>query len=333
MSAEESTGVLLTEAFLELYGGRLEGALDELGSHRLLVVREGERLSDDELAAVDIAFFSRDSYVAGTPTMFEAITRSARLRWLHVFHAGVNGPRYQGLLERGVTLTTSSGSHAEPIAQTAMLALLWFARGFGHWQQAQRERRWARVVTPDEPRDLRGQTLVVIGAGAIGGHAGRIAQALGLHVVGVRRSPRRSDDHVDELHPPSALPELLPRADWLLLSCPLTEQTRGMIDETALALLPGHAHVLNVSRGAVIDEPALIRALEQGRLAGAYLDVFEQEPLPADSPLWDMPGVLITPHNSAVSSGNDDRAVEIFLDNLVRWHAGRSLTNHVTAIE
>jgi phosphoglycerate dehydrogenase-like enzyme len=129
------------------------------------------------------------------------------------------------------------------------------------------------------------------------------------------------------------LHELLPRADWLLLSCPLTEDTRGLVDETALALLPSHAHVLNVSRGAVIDERALIRALEQRQIAGAYLDVFEQEPLPADSPLWDMPGVLMTPHNSAVSSGNDDRVVEIFLDNLGLWHAGQPLINHVTTIE
>lgn len=333
MPALESTGVLVTDAFLEVYGQRLDDALRALGPHRLLIVREGERLSDDELAAVDIAFFSRDSYVAGTPTLFEAIADSPNLGWLHVFHAGVNGIRYQALLDRGVSLTTSSGSHAEPIAQTAMLAMLWFARRFGHWQEAQRDRRWARVVAPDEPRDLCGQTLVVVGVGAIGGHVSRMAQAFGVHVLGVRRSPRRADDQVDELHPPSALPELLPRADWLLLACPLTEETRGLIDETALALLPSHAHVLNVSRGAVIDEPALIRALDHGQLAGAYLDVFEQEPLPADSPLWDMPGVVITPHNSAVSSGNDDRVVDIFLDNLVRWHDGKPLTNHITAIE
>ena len=333
MSGGEPTSVLVTEAFHAQYGQRLEQAMREHGPNQLLVLRDGEDLDEDQLASVELAFFSRDSYVAGSKRFFRALDRTDNLRWLHVFHAGMNGSRYQALLNRGVTLTSSAGSHAEPIAQTAMAALLWFARPFGHWQQARQERRWARIVMPNEPRDLRGQTLLVFGVGAIGGHACRIGQALGLHVVGVRRSPLRPDDALDELHPPAALDELLPRADWLLLSCSLTEQTRGLIGEAALTRLPNHARVLNVSRGAVVDEQALIAALERQEIAGAYLDVFEEEPLPQESPLWDMPEVLITPHNSSVSGGNDDRVVDIFLDNFARRRRGEPLINHVTTIE
>jgi phosphoglycerate dehydrogenase-like enzyme len=138
-------------------------------------------------------------------------------------------------------------------------------------------------------------------------------------------------DPVDELHHPAALAELLPRADWLALACPLTDETRNMIDTRALALLPRGARILNVARGEVIDEPALIEALRGGQVGGAYLDVFQIEPLPAESPLWDLPNVIITPHNSAASAGNDGRAAAIFLRNLRHWAHGEPLVNEVKA--
>lgn len=333
MSGSKPPSVMVTKTFFEHYGRRVESIMGEHNSDQIVVISDEEEINYEQLASVEVAVFSRDSFIKDSGHFFQTIDRAENLRWLHVFHAGVNGSRYQALLDRGITLTSSAGSHAEPIAQTAMAALLWFARPFAHWQQAQQERNWDRIITPNEPRDLRGQTIVVFGVGAIGRHACRIAQALGLYVIGVRRSPLRPDDEVDELHPPSSLNDLLPRADWLLLSCSLTEQTRGLIDEAALDRLPNHAHLLNVSRGAVVDEEELIVALQRNDIAGAYLDVFEQEPLSDDSVLWGMPQVLLTPHNSSVSNGNDDRVVDIFLENFVRYQRGDALVNHVTEIE
>ena len=333
MSRSKPNSVMVTKTFFEHYGRRVEAIMGEHDSDQIVLISDEEEINDHQLASVEIAVFSRDSFIKGSEHFFQTINRAENLRWLHVFHAGVNGSRYQALLDRGITLTSSAGSHAEPIAQTAMAALLWFARPFAHWQQAKQERRWARIITPNEPRDLRGQTLVVFGVGAIGRHACRIAKALGLHVIGVRRSPLQPEDEVDELHHPSAINDLLPRADWLMLSCALTEQTRGLIDEVALDRLPNHAYLLNVSRGAVVDEEALILALQRNAIAGAYLDVFQQEPLSDNSPLWDMPQVLLTPHNSSVSNGNDDRVVDIFLENFVRRQRGEKLVNHVVQIE
>ena len=132
---------------------------------------------------------------------------------------------------------------------------------------------------------------------------------------------------MDEMHPPAELFALLARADWLVLACPLTDETRGVIDEAALATLPAGARVINVARGEVVDEAALIAALQAGHVGGAYLDVFAQEPLPAESPLWDLPNVIISPHNSAVAAGNERRATGFFLRNLQAWAKGEPMEN------
>jgi phosphoglycerate dehydrogenase-like enzyme len=326
--------ILLSEPFHERYGDRLHAAASEAGLvlDPVLLAKRGT-VADEDLERVELAHFSRDRYVAGGQPLFEALERAPHLRWLHVFHAGMNGRFYARLLERDVLLSNSSGSHAEPIAQTVIGALLRFARGFAGWQEAQQEHRWARLHAPYEPADLRGQTIVIVGVGAIGTHIGRIAQALGLHVVGVRRSPGRPGEPIDEFRTPSELSELLPRADWLVLSCPLTSETRGLIDADALARLPRHARLFNVARGPVVVETALIDALWNGTIAGAHVDVFDEEPLPEDSPLWDLPNLILTPHNSSVSSGNDDRATAIFLDNLGRWKRGEPLVNRVTTVD
>jgi D-2-hydroxyacid dehydrogenase (NADP+) len=157
----------------------------------------------------------------------------------------------------------------------------------------------------------------------------RIAQALGMHVIGVRHSSRQPEDPVDEMHPPAALDQLLPRAQWLALTCPLTDETRGMIDAGRLARLPQGARLVNVARGEIIDEQALIAALMSGHLGGAYLDVFEHEPLPAESPLWDLPNVVLSPHNAAASTGNDARATAMFLHNLDLSARGEPMKNEV----
>jgi phosphoglycerate dehydrogenase-like enzyme len=132
------------------------------------------------------------------------------------------------------------------------------------------------------------------------------------------------------VRPPQSLDTLLPLADWLIIACALTAETRGMIDAAALARLPEGARLINIARGGIVDESALIAALESGRLAGAYLDVFETEPLPADSPLWDMPNTLISPHDSGAASGNETRVTAILIENLKRWSRGEPLLNEVS---
>lgn len=184
-------------------------------------------------------------------------------------------------------------------------------------------------VFPDFPRDLVGQTVLIFGLGRIGSEIARLAQVLGLKVIGVRRSPLRAGEPVDELHPPQRLAELLPRADWLIIASPLTAETRGLIDAVMLARLPAGARIINIARGEIIDETMLTAALREQRLAGAYLDVFAQDPLAVDSPLWDLPNVIVSPHNAAAASGNDGRVYRMFLENLGRWHRGETLAQEV----
>ena len=291
------------------------------------------RLPDADCARAEAAFFSDDVFFHDHSRQFFSATRKApRLKWLHVFNAGVDHPIYNEMLGRGVRLTTSSGTAAVPIAHSAVMGLLALSRNLPHWLAAQRRHAWEPMREPGPlPNDLNGQTALVLGLGRIGSEIARIARALGLRVIGVRRSPRRPDDPVDELHRPDALRELAPRCDWLIIACPLTPETRGLVDAGLINALPGGARVINVSRGEIIKEDALIAALSSGRLAGAYLDVFEAEPLPPDSPLWDLPNALISPHNAGASAGNAERLLALFLDNLGRWLSGEALVNEITS--
>jgi phosphoglycerate dehydrogenase-like enzyme len=310
------------------HGARIAAAGGRAAEILALPADPSGRLSDAECARAEIAFFSGDVFPDFARQFFSAVRKAPRLKWLHAFNVGVDHPIFDEMLARGVRLTTSAGSTAVPIAQTAIMALLALARGFPRWLVAQRARRWdPERGTP--PRDLQDQTAVILGLGKIGAEIARLARVLGLKVIGVRRSPRGADDPVDELHPPAALPGLLARCDWLIIACPLTPETRGLIGADALARLPRGARLINIARGEIVDERALIAALKTGQVAGAYLDAFETEPLPPESPLWDMPNVLVTPHNSAAAAGNDQRVLEIFLDNLGRWHRGAQLVNEV----
>ena len=313
-------------------GADLAAQAQRLGIALELVVLPADpeaRLSDTDCARLDLAFFSADVFPKFSRQFFSTVRKAPGLKWLHVFNAGVDHPIYTEMLQRGVRLTTSAGTTAIPIAQTAIAGLLMLARNFPRWLDAQRERRWDPVRPPHFPRDLAGQTVLVFGLGSIGSEIARLARALGLKVIGIRRSPQQPGDPVDEMHPPQKLPDLLPRADWLVIASPLTTETRGMVNADLLARLPPGAHIINIGRGEIIDETAMIEALHSGRLGGAYLDVFEKEPLPAESPLWDLPNVIISPHNSAAASGNDERVYQLFVANLGRWQAKQALANEV----
>ena len=287
------------------------------------------RLSGEACKNIKVALFSHDVFPDFSRQFFSAVRKAPNLQWLHAFNVGVDHPIYTEMLERGVRVTTSAGSTAVPIAQTAITGLLMLARNFPRWLAGQRDHKWDPMYGSDVPRDLPGQTALIIGVGQIGTEIARLARMLGLTVIGVRRSALKPDDPVDELHAPEHLRALLPRADWLILAAPLTAETRGLVNADVLSRLPKGAKLINIARGEVVDEPALIEALRSGHLAGAYLDVFEREPLPPDSPLWDLPNVLVTPHNSPAASGNNHRVYDIFIKNLGHWVRGKPLVNEV----
>jgi phosphoglycerate dehydrogenase-like enzyme len=249
---------------------------------------------------------------------------------LHFTSAGVDQHAFvPALLRRGVTLTSSTGANSEPVSQFAITGLLMLARKFPVWIDAQRRRAWedrGQGLTALPP-DLRGQTVMVVGLGAIGTLIARFCQVLGLQVIGIRRTPRSAADTLDEIHQPAKFVELLPRCHWLVIACPYSKETHHLVNERAINALPRGACVINIARGSIIDEPAMIAALQSGHLGGAYLDVFEQEPLPAESPLWALPNVFITPHVGSISAGNQGRSVGIFLANLEKWARCETMRN------
>lgn len=328
------TAVLVSHRCNARFGAGFVAAAARDGVELELLVLPGDpeaRIDDAVAARAEAAYFSGDVFPEFSKQFFSATRQASGLKWLQVFNAGVDHPVFATIIERGVRLTTASGSTAEPIAQTAIAAMLYLARKFPRWMAGQRNHQWDPMRSPDFPRDLRGQIMLVYGLGGIGMEIARLASSLGLYVVGVRRNAVKTA-HVDEIHTPDRLPRLLARSDWLVIACPLTEATRGMINAALLAKLPRGARVINIARGEIIAEHALIAALQSGHLAGAYLDVFAQEPLPAGSPLWDMPNVIVTPHNSSASAGNEARVNAIFLDNLMRWTRNQPLINEVTGI-
>jgi D-2-hydroxyacid dehydrogenase (NADP+) len=291
----------------------------------------GGALEAQASARVEIAYLSPDVFDGGLREFAAAALAAPRLAWLQTCSAGTDAPTYDGLLARGVVLTHGAGATARPIAQSAIGALLMLARGFLHWGAAQRERAWRRLPAEAVGEDLHGQRLTVFGLGHIGLEVARLGQVLGLHVTGVRRSAPEPGAPIDAWLPPARLAEALPTTQWLALCAPLTAQTRGAIGARELAQLPPGARLLNVARGGLVDEAALIDALRAGRLGGAYLDVFEHEPLPADSALWELPNVILSPHNSAHSRGNVGRYAELFARNLERWLRKEPLENAVDA--
>lgn len=328
------TGILLSRGTLLRYADGLASAAREARIEVRLVhppEHPEARLEPADRAAIEIAYLTRDVIFSGHYPAFGEILRAApNLKWVHFVNTGVDQhPFVQDLARRGVRLTTSAGSNGEPVAQTAICGLLMLARGFPHWWAAQGRREWAPLRGDAVPRELPGQTALIVGLGTVGAAVARFCQALGMHVLGVRRSPRGAEDPVHESHAPAALPGLLERCDWVVLACPLTPETRHLMNAGTLARLRRGAGLVNVARGGLVDEHAVIAALKSGHLGGAYLDVFEQEPLAADSPLWDLPNVILSPHNASASAGNDDRATRIFLGNLERWARGGALQNEI----
>ncbi|MFZ9629247.1 MAG: D-2-hydroxyacid dehydrogenase [Ilumatobacteraceae bacterium] len=321
---EEGSEVLSLTLFCSATAAQRYGVdwLQVVPDLQVVTLPDEGRLDDDTLASIDLAVFSTDLWTSGRGRRFFGTALAApRLRWLHMFSAGLDDPVFDQLARRGVRVTGSAGSSAVAIAHTVMLHALALCRNTGAHAADQAARRWA----PVDHLDLEGRTMCVIGMGNIGSEVARLATAFGVRVIGVRRTPTGHEPcptySVDHLH------RLLPEVDDLVLAAALNDDSRQLIGAAELALLRPGAHVINVGRGDLLDEPALVDTLRSGHLHGAALDVFATEPLPDDSPLWDMDNVLVTPHSAGRTPLSQDRAAAAFTDNLGRWVRGEPLRN------
>jgi D-2-hydroxyacid dehydrogenase (NADP+) len=302
--------ILISDEIEALYGAAIEAAAPGVPH----VVVSPSRVDGDP-ATAEVAFFSNELFpdrVGEFMPQVIASVKAGALAWFHTFSAGVDDRFFQGLLERGVRLSSSSGAMAVPIAHSVMAHLLTFSQRLLDFRVSQARCEWK----PRNLHELSGSRLAVVGLGPIGAEVARLAQAFRMDVTGFRRTPR--GDEPCETVSLERLGGQLPEFDYLVLAAPLSDETRHLIDAPALARMKPSAVIVNIARGGIIDEGALIDALSEGRIAGAALDVFETEPLPPESPLWRLPNVIVTPHCSGDTAGNRGRACGIFLENLAR---------------
>jgi len=249
------------------------------------------------------------------------------LRWVQSGSAGVEKLLFPALAQSPVVLTNSRGLYAEPLAEFVLFCVLFFAKNFGFLERHRRARQWQRY----HPAELHGATLGIVGFGGTGRATARLAKAFGMKVLALKRRPGAAagQDLVDHLVPREARRELLAESDYVVNALPLTAETAGYFDETAFGSMKTAACFINVGRGGTVDEQALIRALREGRIAGAGLDVFQQEPLPAGSELYTLPNVIVSPHSADLTDRYPPRSARFFLENLKRYVSGQPLLNVV----
>jgi phosphoglycerate dehydrogenase-like enzyme len=275
---------------------------------------------EDHLPELDAVF----AWNFDRPSLLDVVPRAPRLRWIQSISAGVEDLASPVLEAHGVVLTNAAGVYDPGLAESVLGFLLAFSGRI-----LEDARLPAGAWPTDEIRLLRGTTALVVGAGSIGTEVGRLLAAAGAHVRGVARTARAPDGIFEAIAGPEELLAELARADHVVNVLPITEATRGTFDAAAFAAMRREAIFVNIGRGATVDETALIAALEAGSIAGAALDVFDVEPLPADSPLWRMPNVLVSPHRAGDHAGWAEDAVALFVDNLRRFIAGEPLRNVV----
>ena len=255
----------------------------------------------------------------------EAVQRAPRLRWIHSTAAGVDQLLHPEVLEREIVITSSSGIH-QPLVEHVFAMVLALTRRLHIAIRNQVHRRWERRQAMGD--EVRGKTMGVLGLGHIGAEIAEKAHVFGMRVIGTKRTPA-DVPHVDRIYPPDELREVLRASDVVVIALPLTPDTRGLLGEAAFRAMKRTALVINIGRGPIVQEAALVRALQEGWIGGAGLDVFEREPLPADSPLWGMEHVIITPHVSGGWPGYMDAATPLLCDNLRRYLDGAPMRNLV----
>lgn len=262
----------------------------------------------------------------------EQLTHAKKLKWIHSTAAGVAQLMYPELRDSGIVVTNPSGVFSPPMAEHTMGLLLALARNFPDSTRHQDRSHWSQQDIWDKPQrltELSGQILLIVGFGSIGRELAKRARAFDMRVWGVTRSGQGDTTHAEKIVPAAQLEETLPHADYVVVAAPETTETRHLIGTAQIARMKPGARLINVGRGSLLDETALIRALETGALGGAALDVTSVEPLLPDSPLWNAPNLFITPHTSAVSDRLWHRETALLMDLLERWFDGREVFNQI----
>lgn len=269
------------------------------------------------LAQADVAFDFDRGHLSDLPAI------APNLKWVQATSSGIGQTiKRAGLEQSGIVFTTASGVHARPLADFCLMAMLMFAKDYWLMARDKAAKRWARY----SGEELTGKTLAIVGLGRVGREVASHGKKMDMRVVGLRRS-REPVANVDKIYARAELHEMLAEADVLVLIAPHTPDTEGMIGEAELAVMKPSALFINISRAPLVDEPALIRALREGRLAGAALDVVSSEPLSPESPLWELPNVIISPHSASTVTQENARITALFCDNLRRYLAGEPLLN------
>ncbi len=262
----------------------------------------------------------------------EQLKAASKLKWIHSTAAGVAQLMYLELRDSGILVTNPSGIFSVPMAEHTMGLLLALARNFPDSVRHQDHAHWSQQELWDKPQhltEINGKVLLIVGYGSIGREVAKRARAFEMRVWGVTRSGEGDRTHAEKIFAAAKLREALPEADYVLIAAPETAETRHLMGATEIAKMKRGARLINVGRGSLLDEAALLRALESGALGGAAIDVAKLEPLPAESPLWKAPNLLITPHTSGVSDRLWDRQAGVLLELLERWFDGRELFNRV----
>jgi phosphoglycerate dehydrogenase-like enzyme len=331
--------IALTPILSARYRARDLAAIRAAAPGAQLVNVSFEGLADGPLDDVEVLLRGR----LPADVFDRILARAPSLRWVHSATAGVERVLTPASRRRGLVITNARGVFSRPIAEYVLLMILAVSRRLPQLLELQEERTWQ----PLEAREMRDVTVGIVGLGSIGRAVGALATAFGCRVIATRRrgdegaaAPRDEGPDedapmgpvtLDRVLPPEGLPELLAESDFVVLAAPLTAETQGLIGESALAGMKRGAWVINVARGELIDERALLRALRDGPIGGAVLDTFAHEPLPPSSPLYDFDNVILTPHTSWSSARVLDRSIDLFCDNLRRYAAGDGLVNVVDA--
>jgi len=289
------------------------------------VILEQDGRFDGDPEDLDVVYFSLSvtRYPEATASLM-GLFKTPSLKWMQGPGAGIDHPIWQGLLDRGGRLTNASGIHSEPIAQYIFTYVLHWERNVERHRQQQASKTWEIIRSGD----LAQKTIGIVGYGGIGQATARVAKAFGMRVLASRRTPFE-DDALDRFVPLDDLKTLLAESDYVVLCMPFNDETKGMIGADELASMRDDAVLINVARGGVVDEPALIEVLEAGRIRGATLDVVSEEPLPENSPLWTLENCVLTPHDAGYSPLGDERLGALFIENLGRFARGESMINEI----
>ncbi len=264
-----------------------------------------------------------DILIAGTFNK-DILKKAERLKWVHALAAGVDRLLFPEFLKSDIVLTNSSGVHPIPISEHVLGMMLMFSRKLHESMRSQLQKAWLRP----NPFELYGKTLGIIGFGSIGERIGELGKCMGMYVIGLKKHITTTDK-AHEIVPPENLKTLLTRSDFVVISLPLTRETEYLFKTEEFHTMKNTSYLINISRGKIICEKDLIQALKNKEIAGAGLDVFEEEPLPDTSPLWEMDNVILTPHYAGSTPEYFNRAINIFCDNLTRFLKGEPLINKV----